>query len=138
LLVLIVGVVWGLPIGAAVGAVTGTAFGVMIGIALGVSVAAGRIDPNGDNWPAQSRKIALRTVITSVGIVPIALLSRFGPAISLSLTMLMFMPAAFGIIDKTGVPTWGSLWWGEGDSWHLHRLKRAELKLAKKNKARSI
>jgi hypothetical protein len=130
LLVFIVGALWGAPLGAAAGAVAGTFYGTLIGIVLAVSVWRGEIDPNGDDWPARSKKTAMRTVYTFALVVFLGFLAAMRSAVAArALMLMMFFPVVLWIVDKTGVPTWGSLFWGEGDSWYQRKLKRAEAKL---------
>lgn len=126
----IVGALSGAPIGAAVGAVAGMFYGTVIGLALAVSVARRRTNPKGDNWQERSRKTAMRSA------------NAFGAALLLNvvvwrnshvfalalLTLMSFYPAVLWVLDNTGVPTWQSLSWGEGDSGQKHREKRAEAK----------
>jgi hypothetical protein len=130
LLCFIVGALWGAPIGAAVGAVAGTVYGTLVGITLAVAVATGRIDPKGVHWPAQSKKTARRSVNTFAFILLISLvIGRDSPAVQMTLLVLMpFYPLARWTLDNTGVPTWGSLTWGEGDSSQQHKEKRAQAK----------
>jgi hypothetical protein len=130
LLVVIVGVVWGAPIGAAAGAVAGTFYGTRIGIVVAVSVWRGKIDPNGDDWPAQSTKTAMRTVYGFALVVFLGVLAGMRSSVAgWGLSLVMFFPVVLWIVDKTGVPTWGSLFWGEGDSWNQRKLRRAAAKL---------